>query len=524
MSGDAPWWRGAVVYHVYPASFADSDGDGFGDLPGITSRLDHLAGAPGSLGVDAVWLSPFYRSPMRDFGYDVSDHRAVDPCFGTLADFDALLAAAHARGLRVIVDLVPNHTSDQHPWFQDALHGRDAARRDWYVWADPRPDGSPPNNWLSAFPRSGGAWTLDPLSGQYYLHSYTAEQPDLNWRNPAVVDAMQRVLRFWLDRGVDGFRVDAPHRLMKDPSLRDNPPALAGLRLDTIQGSGHGGERLRHIDHPDVHGIVRRLRETVDAYPGRVLLGEVGVHDPRRWARYFGERDDELNLAFDFRVWGCPWSAACFRDAVAQSERLVPAWAWPTYALSNHDIPRAATRYGAASVRLAAVLLLTLRGTAFLYYGEEIGMHDVPVPTARAHDPDGRDPCRTPMQWDGSPGAGFTRDAPWLPVAEPRAPNVAAERADPGSLLHLYRALIRLRAGSKALRAGGYEPLDGGAHVLAFERRAGEERVRAALNFGNAAASIAAVVPEGAERLLSTAPGAGRRGWLAPGEGAIYRA
>jgi len=482
--------------------------------------LDHLAGAPDSLGVDAIWLSPFYRSPMVDFGYDVADHCAVDPRFGTLADFDALIAAAHSRGLRVIVDFVPNHTSDQHAWFREARRGRGDPRRGWYVWADKRADGLPPNNWLSAFPRSGAAWTFDEGSEQYYLHSYTRQQPDLNWRNPAVQDAMRGVLRFWLDRGVNGFRVDAPHRLMKDPALRDNPEGVAGLRLDTVQG---GGERLRHIDHPDVHGLMRMFRATVDAYPGRVLLGEIGIHDPARWVRYHGTADEQLHLAFNFRFWGCSWSAMCFREVVAQTEQILPAWAWPTYALSNHDFPRAATRYGAARMRLAAMMLLTLRGTPFLYYGEEIGMGDVPVPPARARDPDGRDPCRTPLQWDGGRVAGFTAGDPWLPVARPPVPNIAAQRDDLASLLSFYRALLRLRAGCRALREGSYVPRDSGDGVLAYERRMGDERVVVALNLGEEPAEIAEIVPDGASILLATTQREAVRwsGRLAPNEGVV---
>ncbi len=516
-----PWWRSAVFYHLYPASFADSDGDGFGDLAGITSRLDYLAGASHSLGVDAIWLSPFYRSPMVDFGYDVADHCAVDPRFGTLADFDALLAAAHARHLRVIVDFVPNHTSDQHPWFEESRSSRTNPRRDWYVWADPRPDGSPPNNWLSAFPRSGAAWMLDPATGQCYLHSYTPQQPDLNWRNPAVQDAMRGVLRFWLDRGVNGFRVDAAHRLMKDPELRDNPPDVASLRLDE---SLLDTARHRNIDHPDIHGIVRSLRATVDAYPDRVLLGEIGIRHPERWARYYGLADhDGMQLAFNFAFWGCPWSARAFREVVERTERIVPPWAWPTYALSNHDIPRAATRYGEARMRLAAMMLLTLRGTPFLYYGEEIGMRDVPVPPAQARDPDGRDPCRTPMQWDGGPAAAFTRAKPWLPVASPPVPNVRAECCDPASLLSLYRALLRLRTSCRPLREGSYHPLEADDPVFAFERRAGDERVLVALNFGAEPASVEFLVRDAKVRLLSTVQEAGVSAWLAPCQGAIFR-
>ncbi len=332
---------------------------------------------------------------------------------------------------------------------------------------------------------------------------------------------MRGVLRFWLDRGVDGFRVDAPHRLMKDPELRDNPPEVASLRLDE-----HLLDTARHrnIDHPDVHEIVRSLRATVDAYPDRVLLGEIGIRHPQRWARYYGLADHEgMQLAFNFAFWGCPWSAQAFREVVERTERIVPPWAWPTYALSNHDIPRAASRYGEARMRLAAMMLLTLRGTPFLYYGEEIGMRDVPVPPAQACDPDGRDPCRTPMQWDGSPAAGFTTGQPWLPVASPPVPNAAAERDDPASLLNLYRALLRLRADCRPLREGSYHPLEAGDQVLAFERRASDERVLVVLNFGAEPASVEGLVPDAALRLLSTASKAGESGRLAPCEGAIFR-
>lgn len=481
-----PWWRGAVFYQIYPASFADSNGDGCGDLPGILAHLDHLAGAPHSLGIDAIWLSPFYRSPMRDFGYDVADHCAVDPRFGTLKDFDRLLTAAHARGLRVVIDFVPNHTSDQHPWFAEARASRDGARRDWYVWADPRPDGGPPNNWLSAFPRSGEAWTLDRRTGQYYLHSYTSFQPDLNWRNPAVQEAMGDVLRFWLARGVDGFRVDAPHRLAKDPAFADNPPTLAAMRLDMKPA----GARLRNIDHPDVHALMRMLRATVDEYPGRVLLGEVGIANRRRWLRYYGVANDELHLLFNFPFWRCAWSAACFRRVVAGTEALLPRTAWPCYALSNHDMPRAVSRYGAGRARLAALLLLTLRGTPVLYYGEEIGMADVPVPADAAHDPDGRDPCRTPMQWTDGPAAGFTTGRPWLPVPPAPRANVAAQRHRMGSLLHFYRRLLRLRTATPALRAGRYFAHTAPAHVLAFERAHHGQRVLVALNFSTRPATL----------------------------------
>jgi alpha-glucosidase len=478
------WWRPAVIYQVYPRSFADSGGDGVGDLPGITGRLDYLAG----LGVDAVWLSPFYASPMADSGYDITDHCAVDPVFGTLADFDGLLAAAHARGLRVLVDFVPNHTSDRHRWFAESRSSRVSRRRDWYVWADPAPGGGPPNNWLSTFPATGSAWTLDEPTGQYYLHSYTTAQPDLNWHNAEVRAAMAGVLRFWLDRGVDGFRIDAAHRLIKDPALAGNPAHIAGARTALAPGA----QRLRHIDQPGVHTVLRELRAVVAGYGGdRLLLGEVGVADPARWAAYYG-RDDELMLPLNFGFWSQPFTAAGFRTAVDTTEGVLPPGAWPVYALGNHDLPRLASRYdggrhGQARARLAAMLLLTLRGTPLLYYGDEIGMTDVSIPPESAVDPDGRDPARTPMQWDATDSAGFTTGRPWLPIpASARTVNVAGERDEPGSLLNLYRDLIRLRRGHPALRGGDYQPLASAQPALyAYLRRTGDQRILVTLNLGD---------------------------------------
>jgi alpha-glucosidase len=528
MESNVPWWREAVFYHVYPRSFADSDGDGVGDLAGITARLDHLRGGPDSLGVDALWLSPFYASPMVDFGYDVSDHRAVDPAMGTLADFDALVEAAHARGIRVVVDFVPNHTSDRHRWFVDAASGRDSAHRGFYVWADPGPDGGPPNNWPSAFPATGAAWTFDAASGQYYLHSYTAAQPDLNWRNEDVVGAMTGVLDFWLDRGVDGFRIDAIHRLGKDPELRGNPPELSGYR--TAHDPAIPGQ-LAHLDHPDVHDAVRAIRRTLDRHGDRVAIGEVGIGDMARMTRYYGA-GDELHLAFVFTLWSRPWSAAAFRDTVAAVEAALPEHAWPAYALSSHDISRAATRLVGpgtvdARARVAATMLLTLRGAPFLYYGEEIGMTDVAIPPERAHDPDGRDRCRTPMQWDA--GAGFSTGTPWLPVApDADRVNVAAQRGDPGSLLSFYRALLAVRRNSPALRRGDYLAGAADPDVYAYRRRLGGEDVLVACNFAAAARPYADPdLPASGTALISTVDNLGDRAVaplvLAPLEATVIR-
>jgi alpha-glucosidase len=473
------WWREGVFYQIYPRSFQDSNGDGIGDLPGVTARLDHLNdGTPKSLGIDAIWLSPFYRSPMADFGYDVSDYRDVDPTFGSLAEFDRLLAEAHRRNIRVIVDIVPGHTSDQHPWFKAARSSRADAKRDYYIWADAR-RGGPPNNWRAVFRRVGPAWTLDRETGQYYLHHFLPEQPDLNWRNDKVHREIEDVMRFWLDRGVDGFRVDVASGLIRDKRLRDNPRFQ--LR---------GWPRRRNWDLDEVHEIHRRWRKVLDSYPGdRMAVGEIGVRNLRRHVRYYGE-DDELQLSFNFHFLEQPWIAERFRVVVEEWERLLPAHAWPDYTLSNHDRPRAASRYGPERAGVAAVMLLTLRGTPFIYYGEEIGMTDVPIPPARIVDVDGRDPERTPMQWDASPNAGFTTGDPWLPIGDAARTSVAAQRDDPASLFSLCRRMNWLRKSSPALRRGSYRTVPAPRGVFAYARQAEEERVFVALNLTKAAQAV----------------------------------
>ena len=466
------WWREGVFYQIYPRSFQDSNGDGVGDLRGLIQRLDHLGGTDRSLGIDAIWISPFYRSPMKDYGYDVSDYQDIDPIFGTLDDADALLREAHERGIKVIVDLVPNHTSDQHAWFQAARSSRDDPKRDWYVWADPRPGGGPPNNWIAIFGKKRAAWTLDPASGQYYMHHFLPEQPDLNWRNEQVRKAIDDVMRFWLGRGVDGFRVDVAHGLMRDEQLRSNPR----FRL-------WGRRNPRNWDLDEVHEIHRRWRRVLDEYPDRMAVGEVDPHGLERLVRYYG-RDDELHMPFNFQFLEQPWKAEAFRGVVEKWERLLPAHAWPDYTLSNHDRSRAASRYGLHRARVAAMMLLTLRGTPFIYYGEEIGMTDVPIPPERIVDVHDRDPERTPMQWDATPSAGFTAGAPWLPIAANAIQvNVAAQRDDPGSLLSFYRRLIALRRRSPALRLGSYRSLPSPRGVFAFAREAEGERAYVALNF-----------------------------------------
>ncbi len=481
-----PWWQTGVIYQIYPRSFRDSNGSGVGDLAGITSKLDYVA----RLGVDAVWISPFYPSPMADFGYDVADYTDVDPMFGSIDDFDRLVVRAHQLGLRVIIDWVPNHTSDRHRWFVESARSRSSPKRNWYVWRDAAPGGGEPNNWLSVF--GGPAWEWDPTTEQYYLHSFLRQQPDLNWRNPEVEHAMAATLRFWLDRGVDGFRIDVAHFIMKDPAMRDNPPA-----------SGSGGHRdwgpygdqdhLHDKGHPDVHAVFRRLRRLVDSYPGgRVTVGEIHVFDWPLWASYYGATLDELHMPFNFGLVDLPWDAAEFGAVITSVEASLPQGAWPNYVLGNHDEPRLASRFGSRQARLAAMLLLTLRGTPTLYYGDEIGMREGPDrgldPWGRRWGGRSRDGCRTPMQWDDGPHGGFSdaaSAAPWLALnGDCEARNVAAQERDPRSLLHLYRRLLALRRSRPALQSGDMEMLacDGG--VLVYRRKmAGAAAVTTVLNF-----------------------------------------
>jgi len=469
-----PWWQQAVFYQIYPRSFADASGDGVGDLDGICGRLDHLAW----LGVDAVWLSPFYRSPMADFGYDVADHCDVDPLFGDLAAFDRLLAELHARGLRLIVDWVPAHTSSEHPWFREARESRASPKRDWYVWRDPGPDGALPNNWRAAFRGHPPAWTLDPRTGQLYLHSFLAEQPDLDWSNPEVRAAQHDVLRFWLDRGVDGFRADVIHNIAKAPGLPDAPEALAALPHCVLN------------DVPQTHAYLREIRALLDRYRGdRVIVGEVFLLSTAQVAPYYG-RGDELHLSFNFPPLFAPWDARAWRECVDETTGVLdPVGAWPTWVLSNHDQKRHRTRYGNGSggsearARVAALLLLGLRGTPFLYMGEELGLEDAVVPPERVVDPGGRDGCRAPLPWTRAPGHGWAGE-PWLPFP-PDAParSVEAQREDPSSVLHLYRRALAARRASPALARGEQRFLDAPDGALVWERaHAGDRRV-VALNF-----------------------------------------
>jgi len=520
-----PWWKTGIVYQVYPRSFQDSNGDGIGDLAGIRSRLGYLAG----LGVDAVWISPIFPSPMADFGYDVSDYCGVDPIFGDLDDLDALVHEAHGLGLKVILDFVPNHTSDQHSWFAESRSSRSNPRRDWYIWRDPAPGGGPPNNWLAHF--GGSAWEWDAASGQYYYHAYLRQQPDLNWRNPEVRAAMAEVLRFWMRRGVDGFRIDVLWHLIKDAAFRDDP-----LNPDFHPGQA-GIERLiqtRSTDQPEVHQVAAELRRVADEFPGRVLIGEIYL-PVERLVAYYGEHLDEVQMPFNFQLLQTPWHAADIARVIERYEGLLPPGAWPNWVLGNHDRPRIASRVGEAQARVAAMLLLTLRGTPTLYYGDELGLENTPIPADAVHDPWekqepglglGRDPVRTPMPWDGSPHAGFSTGAPWLPLnADWPMRNVEAMSADEGSMLSLYRRLIALRRASPVLQLGDYVAVSADDDVLVFERRLGDARLTVALNFSEEPRRIATAGPLASRRLLSThetgTPGQRHKIALGPNEGLI---
>ncbi len=479
-AGVPPWWQTAVIYQVYPRSFQDGNGDGVGDLPGLISRLDDLAW----LGIDAVWLSPIFRSPMRDFGYDVADYRAVDPLFGTLADLDRLIEEAHARKIRVVLDFVPNHTSSDHAWFRDARSARSAAHRDWYVWRDPAPGGGPPNDMLAQF--GGAAWTRDAGTAQYWYHSFLPGQPDLDWRNPAVRAAMLDVLRFWFDRGIDGFRIDVLWMVAKDDwPWRDAPvgpgPAAAG---------GDPRNALEHGDGPAMPLYLRELRAVADAYGERVLIGEIYL-PPRRLVRYYGENGRGVHLPFNFALVTTPWEAPAIAAAISAYEAALPDGAWPTWVLGNHDQSRIASRVGPAQARVAAMLLLTLRGTPTIYNGDELGLPDVAVPRDRIVDVDGRDPQRSPMPWSSGPHAGFSTTEPWLPmVADADTMNVAAQSADPGSMLTLYRCLLALRRSEPALRVGSRTATAAPDGVLAYIREADDTAIRVVLNLTSRPAGL----------------------------------
>ena len=486
---DYDWWRGAVIYQIYPLSFRDSDGDGIGDLAGVIEKLDYVA----SLGVDAVWIAPFFRSPLRDFGYDVAAQCEVDPIFGTIETFDRLVARAHGLGLKVLIDQVWGHSSDEHPWFRESRASRRGDKADWYVWADPKPDGTPPNNWLSAF--GGAAWTWEPRRRQYYLHHFLATQPTYNLRNAAVIEALEAAARFWLARGVDGFRIDAVDFLLHDAELRDNPPAPQ----DEIPAKPFGLQHHRHdMLQPDVSDLLHRLRALADAHPGTALLGEVSSQDGA-FARIacYTAAGRGLHMAYTLR----PLRQDTFRHALGAALAEIEAAGgdgWPCWAFSNHDVERVASRWNPLRARglpppkdflhMLFALLLGLRGSICLYQGEELGLEEAQLELGELRDPfgiayypefRGRDGSRTPMPWRGdAPHAGFTTGTPWLPIPNAHcAASVAGQEADPASLLHAWRALVRWRKAHPALRCGTLARLALDQSLLGFERRHGDDRL-----------------------------------------------
>jgi alpha-glucosidase len=485
------WWRDGAIYQIYPRSYADTTGNGLGDLKGIISRLDYLK----DLGIDAIWLSPIYPSPDIDFGYDVSDYTSIDPRLGTMEDFDCLVAEAHHRNIRLVLDLVLNHTSDQHSWFRESRQSRTNPYHDWYLWQDAKPGGRPPNNWQSIF--GGPAWEFDPVRKQYYYHMFYKQQPDLNWHNPSVRQAMLDVFRFWLERGVDGFRLDVFNVYFKHPEYLDNPTRFLGLRPFDRQHHRYD------VDQPDMIPLVEEIRQLLDSYPERYVVGETFLSNPINAARYANSK--MLHASFNFEFMARFWHPRPFLRAIQAWEDALGPDAWPNYVLNNHDVRRSASRYGRGEdderLKVAAALLLTQRGTPFIYYGEEIGMRDIPIMRSHIKDPigrqywpfyKGRDGCRSPMQWDDSPNAGFSGVDPWLPVHDNyNSRNVAAQCADRNSLYHFYRRLLALRREYPALVEGMFQPLTfHPSSVLGYLRETAGQTILVALNFSRRPVSL----------------------------------
>jgi|SRR5215203_198040 len=498
------WWKTAIIYQVYPRSFQDSNGDGVGDLRGVLQRLDHFA----ELGVDAVWLSPIFRSPMADFGYDISDYLDIDPLFGSLDDLDALISAAHAYDIKIILDFVPNHTSDQHAWFLESRSSRENAKRDWYIWHDAGPDGGPPNNWQSEF--GGSVWEYDASTSQFYCHTFLTAQPDLNWRNRQVRASMYEIMRFWLQRGVDGFRVDVIWHLIKDDEFRDNPP---NPDFTPGQPPHHAFVPLYTADRPEVHDVIREMRGVIEEFSERLLIGEIYLPIDRLIS-YYGRDLEGLHLPFNFALLTAPWHARSMAKLIDEYEAALPVGGWPNWVLGNHDRPRIATRVGAAQAPVAAMLLLTLRGTPTVYYGEELGMEQVPIAPHQVRDPFernvpgrglGRDGCRTPMQWEPTLNAGFSVSEPWLPVSPAfESCNYATLREDSSSIFCLYRKLIELRRVRAPLTLGAYHPVAAAGDLLIFVRQYDNERLLIALNLGDEPAQVNFASPAGGRILLSS--------------------
>jgi alpha-glucosidase len=500
------WYRKETLYHVYPLSFADSDGDGYGDLEGITKHLSYLASGNGEgLGVGAMWLSPVYRSAFADWGYDVIDHKAIDPRFGTMADFERLLREAHRHGIKLLMDYVPNHTSDQHPWFVNARSSRESPKRDWYIWADPKPDGSLPNNWLSRF--GGPAWTFDEITGQYYMHSFLPQQPDLNWRNPTVRKEMLSVLRFWLDKGVDGFRTDAILGLLKDENLRDDTP-----NPNYNPGISDPSDRFLRVHSSGQKGLSRLIGsfcEVLAEEPGSYILSEAYLNIPQLHQLYKACARHPVHAPFNFNLMSLPWGARSFRSFIDEYEASMGPEDWPNYVLGNHDRHRLVSRVGTPGARLLGMMQLTLRGLSVVYYGDELGLPDGVVPQSKIRDPWekrvpslglGRDVARTPMPWSEERNAGFTAGTPWLPIgAASQRLNVESESRHPDSSLNMYRHLIHLRRDSPALIEGEYHSLDvNNQYVFAYVRETEKQRFLILLNFDKHPAAVTMRGPIGA--------------------------
>src|SRR3954470_6987237 len=478
---EGAWWESAVIYEIALISFQDSDGDGKGDLAGLTSRIEYLKW----LGIDAVWLTPIYKSPFRDLGYDISDYRAIDPAFGDLAEFDRLIAALHDAGIKLILDFVPNHTSHDHAWFIESKSARDNAKADWYIWADPAQNGGPPNNWLSRF--GGSAWEWSEQRQQYYYHSFLLEQPDLNWRNAEVRSAMFEVLRFWLRRGVDGFRIDASAVLIKDDLLRDNP---RDVEADEDTPPPQRFKPIFTDDRPEAMICIEQIREVLDEFDDRVLAGEVqGKTD--RIGHFYDNNKPRLHLPLIFTLLDSAWDALSLQATIDAYFNAIPEQAWPDWVIGGHDKPRVASKLGQAQARILAMLVLTLRGTPFLFAGDEIGREQVEIPKERIVDPFeklvggyglNRDPERAPMPWDGGPHGGFSSAEPWLPMGDISTCNVERQRADPRSLLTLYRELLQLRRREAALQLGDYKPLRSRNDIMAYQRVLDGSRIAVLLN------------------------------------------
>lgn len=501
---DRPWWRGAVIYQVYPRSFADSNGDGIGDLPGITGKLDYIA----SLNVDAVWLSPFFTSPMKDFGYDVADYCGVDPIFGNLSDFDALVARAHDLGLKILIDQVYSHTSDLHGWFAESRSSRDNAKANWYVWADAKIDGSPPNNWQSVF--GGPAWTWDARRGQYYMHNFLSSQPQMNVHNPEVQEALLAVAQFWMDRGVDGFRVDAINFTMHDPELKDNPPAPAdnGIRTRPFDFQ----LKINNQSHPDIPAFIGRIRSLMDQYPDRFTVAEVGGPDPDGEMKAFTAGDNHFNSAYGFNfLYAEKLTPALVREALE-------AWpdedgiGWPSWAFSNHDAPRWISRWAPVDAQMAyaamvMMLFVSLRGNVILWQGEELALSQVDIPFDKLQDPEAianwpltlsRDGTRTPMPWDANaPQCGFSSAEPWLPFGvDHKSLAVNLAESDPHSMLNLTRDLVSFRNDNEAMRAGNLRIIEAQSNLLVFERESESQHLLCAFNMGGEASEWRPAQPD----------------------------